>query len=269
MEEGFKYDSSIFPIHHDFYGFPQAPRFPFLISMNGNNNFEFSLLNLGFDSKTYNPQLNINDSSNPINSMNPTNSSNPSAAPQHDVTPHSAFRTPHSSTQSSVLVTHNLQQQQNILASNEVLLKRSLVPNDPGQSAPPTSNDISVPPSALCSMPHASSIVEFPISTVRILGVNFPMGGGGYFRLFPYLLVKKGLERINRIEGMPFIFYLHPWELDPDQPRINSISRKSRFRHYVNLNKTENRFKNLLRDFNFSSIKEVIELNNSITQQIQ
>jgi hypothetical protein len=213
--------------------------------MNGNNNFEFSTLNFALQQT----QSSIN-SSNP---MNPTNSSNPSAAPQHDVTPHSAFRTPHSSTQSSVLVTHNLQQQQNILASNEALLKRS---------APLTSNDISVPPSALCSMPHASSIAEFPISTVRILGVNLPMGGGGYFRLFPYSVIKRGLKRINRVEGMPFIFYLHPWELDFEQPRINNAGKLSRFRHYVNLGKTEGKFKKLLRDFNFLPIGKIIQLNN-------
>jgi len=191
MEEGFKYDSSIFPIHHDFYGFPQSPRFPFLISMNGNNNFEFSLLN--FDLQE--PQFSVNST----NSMNPSNPSNPSNSS-----------------------------------------------NSP------------------CSMPHASSIVEFPISTVRILGVNLPMGGGGYFRLFPYPIIKKGLTRINRIEEMPFIFYLHPWELDDEQPRINGIGLRSRFRHYNNLRNTESKFKKLLSDFNFSSIKEITELNNSI-----
>jgi len=226
-EEGFKYDSSIFPIHHDFYGFPKAPRFPFLISMNGNNNFEFSLLN--FDLQE--PQSSVLNASNcsPQNSkLSPQSSSlkggNP-ASPQH-----------------------------RCFASN---LKRS---------APPTSNDISVPPSAPCSMPHASSIVEFPISTVRILGVNFPISGGGYFRLFPYSIIKKGLTRINRIEGMPFIFYLHPWELDDEQPRINSISMLSKFRHYVNLNKTEDRFKKLLTDFRFSAISDVLNGNTATLQ---
>jgi hypothetical protein len=110
-------------------------------------------------------------------------------------------------------------------------------------------------------MPHASSIVEFPLSTIRFAGQNIPISGGGYFRLFPYSIIKKGLTRINRIEGMPFIFYLHPWELDEEQPRINGIGLRSRFRHYNNLRNTESKFKKLLSDFNFSSIKEIIELN--------
>ena len=155
-EEGFKYDSSIFPIHHDLYGMPEAPRFPFIISLNGGSN--------------------------------------------------------------------------------------------------------------------NGTLIEFPISTVRFAGLNFPISGGGYFRLFPYAAIKRGLERINRVEGMPFIFYIHPWEIDPDQPRINSISRKSRFRHYVNLYKTESKFKKLLTDFDFCSIKELLELDgsiNSITQVTQ
>jgi hypothetical protein len=84
------------------------------------------------------------------------------------------------------------------------------------------------------------------------------MGGGGYFRLFPYSIIKKGLTRINRIEGMPFIFYLHPWELDDEQPRINGAGWKSRFRHYTNLAKTEKRFKKLLADFRFSSICDLL-----------
>ena len=134
---------------------------------------------------------------------------------------------------------------QEILASN---LKRPACPKPfgEGRSDPLTS----------------SKLIEFPISTIRICGQNIPISGGGYFRLFPYSIIKRGLTRINRIEGMPFIFYLHPWEIDPDQPRINSISRKSRFRHYVNLHKTESKFKKLLSDFNFSSIKEITELNN-------
>jgi hypothetical protein len=235
MEEGFKYDSSIFPIHHDFYGFPQAPRFPFLISTNGNNNFEFSTLNFALrqtqssvlspSHSVLSPHHSVQSSVNSINPSNSTNSSNPT--------------TPNSSLNSEDF------------ASN---LKRpaETKPFGEGWSAPLTS----------------SKLIEFPISTLRICGQNIPISGGGYFRLFPYSLVKKGLERINWMEGMPFIFYLHPWEIDPYQPRINSISRKSRFRHYVNLHKTENRFKRLLRDFNFSSIKEVIELKNSIIQEL-
>lgn len=156
IEEGFKYDSSIFPIRHDFYGFPTAPRFPFLVSSRFSSHVEFS---------------------------------------------------PH-------------------LTSN----------------APKT-------------------LIEFPISTVRLFGQNLPISGGGYFRLFPYPLIRKGLRSVNEKEGKPFIFYLHPWEIDPDQPRVNNIPLRSKFRHYVKLDKTESKLKKLLEDFQFSSIRDVMERN--------
>ena len=157
IEEGFKYDSSIFPIRHDFYGMPNAPRFPFIVSLNGNSSFEFSMLD-------------------------------------HDSRP------------------------------------------------------------ALSS----KSIIEFPTSTIRILGQNFPISGGGYFRLFPFHFTKRGLMKINREEKKPFIFYIHPWELDSGQPKIRGAGFKSKFRHYDNLDKTEMRFKKLLRNFQFATIREVI-----------
>ena len=149
-EEGYKYDSSIFPIRHDYYGMPSAPRFPFIWNLNGNK-----------------PKI------NQLN--NPTN------------------------------------------------------PN---------------------------MLFEFPISTVKLFGRNLPCSGGGYFRLFPYSFIKAGLKRINN-EGSPFIFYLHPWELDPDIPRTKNLSHLARFRTYVNLNKTESRFKKLISRFRFSSIKSL------------
>ena len=164
VEEGFKYDSSIFPIRHDFYGMPDAPRFPFVISLNGASNLEFSMLNCELET----------------------------AAQQH------------------------------------------------GNTAP-----------------HCS-IIEFPISTVKVLGTNFPISGGGYFRLFPYPIIRRGLGSINEKEQKPFIFYIHPWEIDPNQPRINGLSSRSKFRHYVNLDKTEFKFKKLLSDFEFSSIRELL-----------
>lgn len=106
-----------------------------------------------------------------------------------------------------------------------------------------------------CEDPSSGNfIIEVPISTIQIAGKNFPIAGGGYFRLFPYELTRFGLRRINRIEGQSFVFYLHPWELDPDQPRMQGAGLKSRFRHYLNLHKTEERFWQLLRDFRFTSI---------------
>lgn len=101
------------------------------------------------------------------------------------------------------------------------------------------------------------SIKEFPISTTRVFGVNFPISGGGYFRLFPYGLTKQGLLSVNK-EDMPFVFYLHPWEIDPGQPIVKGISRSTRFRHYVNLDKTEAKLKRLLTDFSFDRIDHVL-----------
>jgi polysaccharide deacetylase family protein (PEP-CTERM system associated) len=166
-EEGFKYDSSIFPIRHDFYGMPGAPRFPFIVSLNGNNHVEFSLFSFGL-----------------------------------------------------------------------------------GTAAPNG-----------CNTAVHHSIIEFPISTFQLMGMNIPISGGGYFRLFPYPMIKKGLESINGNEGKPFIFYIHPWEIDPHQPRINNLSFRSKFRHYINLSKTETKFKKLLGDFQFSTVRHVIEQN--------
>ena len=135
-EEGFRYDSSIFPIYHDLYGFPESPRFPYLLE------------------------------------------------------------------------------------------------------------DL--------------SLKEFPISTFRFKGINLPLSGGGYFRLFPYLLTRFLLKRFQKKEKKPFVFYIHPWEFDPEQPRFRS-PLKSRFRHYLNLSKTKIRFENLLNDFSFAPVKEVLE----------
>lgn len=104
---------------------------------------------------------------------------------------------------------------------------------------------------------NTDCILEIPITTLKIIGKNFPIAGGGYFRLFPYSFSRWGLQRINRFEKRPFVFYLHPWELDPQQPRIKGASVKSSFRHYLNLSKTEHRFISLITDFRFTSLKEL------------
>lgn len=96
---------------------------------------------------------------------------------------------------------------------------------------------------------------EYPISTVRFFGKNIPVSGGGYFRLFPYWLTRFFLKRINQVEHKPFMFYLHPWEVDPGQPRMRNISQRSKFRHYNNLDKTSHRLEKLLGDFNFGPVK--------------
>lgn len=206
IEEGFKYDSSIFPIRHDFYGMPEAPRFPFLISLNGNNNIEFSVLNYEFletqNSSLITRHFELNSPINSINSSNPSNPINPAAS-----------------------------------ALN--------------RSSPPTSN----------------KLIELPLSTVKLFGQNFPVSGGGYFRLFPYPLIRSGLTRINEEEKKPFIFYLHPWELDSDQPRVNGLSSISKFRHYVNLDKAESKFRRLLEDFQFSTVEDAHHLNERINRK--
>jgi polysaccharide deacetylase family protein (PEP-CTERM system associated) len=101
------------------------------------------------------------------------------------------------------------------------------------------------------------TLTEAPGSTVRVLGSNLPVAGGGYFRILPYWWTRWGIARLNRTEAQPAIFYLHPWEIDPDQPRLPA-SRLSRFRHYRNLDKAEPRLKRLLTDFRFGMLKDVI-----------
>jgi polysaccharide deacetylase family protein (PEP-CTERM system associated) len=100
------------------------------------------------------------------------------------------------------------------------------------------------------------SIIEFPLSTVKIFNYRLPIAGGGYFRIYPYWFSKMGLGRINR-QKKPFIFYLHPWEIDPGQPKI-AASLLSRFRHYNNLGKCEARLQNLTSDFKFGTTWEVL-----------
>lgn len=84
------------------------------------------------------------------------------------------------------------------------------------------------------------------------------MSGGGYFRLYPLAWTLYCLQRINRAEQQPYIFYIHPWELDPEQPRIRTASRTSRFRHYVNLGSSERKLDRLLRHLRFGRLCDVI-----------
>ncbi len=117
-----------------------------------------------------------------------------------------------------------------------------------------------LPPSQPSSDQLRPSLIEVPITTLKLFGRSCPISGGGYFRLFPYDFTRWGLRRINQIDSQPFIFYLHPWELDPDQPRVEGASWKGRFRHYLNLDRTEERFGRLLTDFRFRPVREVLNL---------
>jgi polysaccharide deacetylase family protein (PEP-CTERM system associated) len=108
--------------------------------------------------------------------------------------------------------------------------------------------------------PARPGLVEIPVTTTRLFGRNLPAGGGGYFRLAPYALSRWALRRVNRIDAKPAIFYFHPWEIDPGQPRVPGTSLKTRFRHYVNLARTEPRLGRLLSDFRWGRVDDVFEL---------
>ena len=142
-----------------------------------------------------------------------------------------------------------------ILAEEGFRYDASIMPLKPGASGAPR-------------FPHlvranGSALAEFPVTTLRLLGLKLPVAGGGYFRLYPYRLTRAALSSINRQEGRPFVFYLHPWEIDPAQPRPGKVSPLKAFRHYVNLSRTERRLQRLLADFRFAPIRHVLEYGQS------
>lgn len=102
-------------------------------------------------------------------------------------------------------------------------------------------------------------LLEFPMSCLEVFGKRLPFSGGGYFRLFPYAYTKYCMKQVNS-QARPIVFYLHPWEVDPGQPRIRNLSMSKRWRHYSNLDKTEARLSRLLGDFEFTTIREVLGL---------
>jgi polysaccharide deacetylase family protein (PEP-CTERM system associated) len=104
------------------------------------------------------------------------------------------------------------------------------------------------------STPKKQRLVEYPLSTYRFFNQTIPVAGGGYFRLYPYALSRYFYRNINRSSD-PFVFYLHPWEIDPGQPRVNT-SLLSRFRHYNNLDKCQMRLSNLLSEFSFTTMMD-------------
>jgi polysaccharide deacetylase family protein (PEP-CTERM system associated) len=104
-----------------------------------------------------------------------------------------------------------------------------------------------------------SGVKEIPLAVANYGKATLPVGGGGYFRLFPYRLTRSALQRINR-EQRSFTFYLHPWELDPDQPREKRVPRWHRFRHYVNLSTTSAKLRRLVADFEFDTIRSAYNI---------
>lgn len=103
----------------------------------------------------------------------------------------------------------------------------------------------------------AGSITEFPPSVAHVCGLRLPISGGGYFRFYPWSMTRHLLRAVNRREQRPFVFYMHPWEVDPDQPRLPG-SLVSRFRHYVNLGSTKSRLESLLASFSFGKLSDSV-----------
>jgi polysaccharide deacetylase family protein (PEP-CTERM system associated) len=101
------------------------------------------------------------------------------------------------------------------------------------------------------------NLLDVPVATVRMLNSNWPAGGGGYFRLLPYRISKWSISQVNAVDRRPAMFYFHPWELDPTQPRVKGPGAKARFRHYLNLDRTEPRLKSLLADFRWDRVDRV------------
>ena len=103
---------------------------------------------------------------------------------------------------------------------------------------------------------NGKPLAEFPITTWRVMGINVPVAGGAYFRIYPYLFTKLALQAVSR-SNQPMVFYLHPWEIDPDHPRI-PLPKRIAATHYFNLGATESRLRRLLRDFRFAPMSEVL-----------
>ncbi|MCM2312889.1 MAG: DUF3473 domain-containing protein, partial [Steroidobacteraceae bacterium] len=101
------------------------------------------------------------------------------------------------------------------------------------------------------------AILEVPVTTVQFAGRNYPCGGGGFFRLLPYGTFRWMLRRVNERDRQPGLFYFHPWEVDPGQPRVTGAPLKSRFRHYLNLGSMHGRLQRLLDDFDWGRMDEV------------
>ena len=105
--------------------------------------------------------------------------------------------------------------------------------------------------------PRSHGLLELPLTTLNLLGRNLPASGGGYFRLLPYSVSSWMIRRVNRQNGEACIFYFHPWEIDPEQPRQRGVGWKTRFRHYVNLSRMEGRLTRLLKDFQWDRMDRI------------
>ena len=102
-----------------------------------------------------------------------------------------------------------------------------------------------------------AGLLEVPVTTVRWRKRNFPSSGGGYFRLLPYPVSRWLMRRVNTVDREPAVFYFHPWEIDPDQPRVAGVDARSRFRHYVNIGRNEQRLQQLMKDFRWGRMDQI------------
>jgi polysaccharide deacetylase family protein (PEP-CTERM system associated) len=127
--------------------------------------------------------------------------------------------------------------------------------------------DYGIPDAELRPYRLAEGLTELPMGVAEVLGRKIPCSGGGYFRLYPYGLTRRLIGLCNR-QGRPVMFYLHPWEVDPGQPRVKGLSWSKRFRHYQNLEKTEERLERLLTDFSFISARAFMADQGSFMTQV-
>ena len=141
-----------------------------------------------------------------------------------------------------------------VLAEEGFLYDSSIFPMRHDRYGIPDAN----PVPHLMQTPKGHSLVEFPISVLRYKGLTLPVAGGGYFRIFPYAVTRWGLKKLNAT-GQEFVFYIHPWEVDPAQPRIANAGLLSRFRHYYNLGRCHSRLESLLSDFTFAPLRTVLQ----------
>jgi len=114
-----------------------------------------------------------------------------------------------------------------------------------------------MPDSPRFAYPVREGLLEIPVTTLRMGSRNLPSSGGGYFRLLPYALSRWMIRRVNEVDGESAVFYFHPWEIDPGQPRVAGIDAKTRFRHYVNIERTQGRIARLLEDFRWGRMDEI------------
>ena len=148
-----------------------------------------------------------------------------------------------------------------VLAEEGFLYDSSIFPMHHDRYGIPDAN----PVPHLMQTPKGRDLVEFPISVLRYKGLTLPVAGGGYFRIFPYALTRWGLKKLNAT-GREFVFYIHPWEVDPAQPRIADAGLLSRFRHYYNLDRCHSRLESLLGDFAFAPLQDVLQERNLLAR---